>query len=599
MNHVIQHFMWGYQPHFRIHIELIAESVLKKLDERFQPEVFLVGILREEKQNRYPACVEPETESWIESEEFNNVLELAASFRTDYVEAQLFHSHPIAQQREDEALFRRSIRDAILDIITHHIAKPQNVIFFASLPEMVNGYLVSVVFSIQEDVFNSHYQLYSDVINIHEYRQVHVSRSLIDAAISELLINATEGLLKPDPGLGIGNREADEIIRAAGRRLAWETAFRVDPDAIEGIYDFFNSCNKISSLKYEQADGRGKLVLAREDHKSIQTWIAFDDNIKLNDYRRSRKLLELVSHGSALHINSHRIFGLVDENVNLDDGEDVEDLFEVRFLGHHHWELSYKGHVLMGVKFGEPYLPKIIGYESKLLQDLPRLFPEITNNTCNILVSLVQQAEKERHGTLLLISSEAALESKRLRNQATPIKITLLTPELLSHLTGIDGAVLIDPNGHCHAIGVILDGLATSQGNPSRGARFNSAVRYVESAFERGISSLAVIVSEDGGVDFFPNLRPRIKRLLIDRALDELASISKELNISFRRYNRLYDWLRLHRFYLLQEDCNKINLLIQEIERRLVEADPTGIRIIRETFLSHPDMEPSFYYESE
>jgi hypothetical protein len=106
--------------------------------------------------------------------------------------------------------------------------------------------------------------------------------------------------------------------------------------------------------------------------------------------------------------------------------------------------------------------------------------------------------------------------------------------------------------------------------------------------------------SGDGGVDFFPNLRPRIKRALIDRALDELLGISKESNISFRRrYNRLYDWLRLHRFYLLKEDCIKINLLIQEIERRLTEANPMAIRIVRETFESHPAMEPSFYYELE
>jgi len=159
MSHVIKHFMWGYQSHFRAHSEFIAKSVLKKLDERFDPEVFLVGILRKEKQNRYSACVEPENECWIESEEFNNVLELATGFKSGYIESQLFQSHPIAQQRENEALFQRSIRDAILKVINNHCTKPQNAIFFASLPEMVDGFLVSVVLSIQEDILNSHYHL--------------------------------------------------------------------------------------------------------------------------------------------------------------------------------------------------------------------------------------------------------------------------------------------------------------------------------------------------------------------------------------------------------------------------------------------------------
>lgn len=101
----------------------------------------------------------------------------------------------------------------------------------------------------------------------------------------------------------------------------------------------------------------------------------------------------------------------------------------------------------------------------------------------------------------MVISAEAAAELTRLKNQATPIEPCVLTPKLLGHLTGIDGAVLVGTDGFCHAIGVILDGQATSKGDPGRGARFNSAIRYVESAKGRGISTMATVVSEDGGVD--------------------------------------------------------------------------------------------------
>lgn len=76
----------------------------------------------------------------------------------------------------------------------------------------------------------------------------------------------------------------------------------------------------------------------------------------------------------------------------------------------------------MSVSFGQPYLPKLSGYESKLRQDLPRLFPGISAPATELLVSLVRQAGRERHGTLMVISTEAALESERLKNQATPIE---------------------------------------------------------------------------------------------------------------------------------------------------------------------------------
>jgi len=59
--------------------------------------------------------------------------------------------------------------------------------------------------------------------------------------------------------------------------------------------------------------------------------------------------------------------------------------------------------------------------------------------------------------------------------------------------------VLPDPQGYCYSIGVILDGKASAgHGNSTRGARYNSAIRYVESS---DFPTLVVVVSEDGMVD--------------------------------------------------------------------------------------------------
>jgi len=142
MKFTIEHYMWGYQRHYRTHVKVAAEHVLNPLDEGLNPDVFLVGILQENRVGRHPTCVEPEEDYWIESEAFNGAKALAVSFRTQYVEGQMLQFHPVAQQRSDEALDRRSIRDAILQIIDLQPSKPVNRSFFASVPVLVEGYLV-------------------------------------------------------------------------------------------------------------------------------------------------------------------------------------------------------------------------------------------------------------------------------------------------------------------------------------------------------------------------------------------------------------------------------------------------------------------------
>jgi hypothetical protein len=51
---------------------------------------------------------------------------------------------------------------------------------------------------------------------------------------------------------------------------------------------------------------------------------------------------------------------------------------------------------------------------------------------------------------------------------------------------------------------VILDGRASGRGDGTRGARYNSALRYIESS---AYPCLAVVVSEDGMVDVLTSVR--------------------------------------------------------------------------------------------
>ena len=62
------------------------------------------------------------------------------------------------------------------------------------------------------------------------------------------------------------------------------------------------------------------------------------------------------------------------------------------------------------------------------------------------------------------------------------------------NVTSIDGAtLLISRKGICYSIGVILDGKATNKGKSERGARYNSAVRYVENNKKKCVAVIILL----------------------------------------------------------------------------------------------------------
>ena len=63
---------------------------------------------------------------------------------------------------------------------------------------------------------------------------------------------------------------------------------------------------------------------------------------------------------------------------------------------------------------------------------MTQIFEGINDSATDLLLSLVKEAAKESHGTLLIISTAAAEEVKRLASQGTSITPCPMTPELLS-----------------------------------------------------------------------------------------------------------------------------------------------------------------------
>lgn len=118
---------------------------------------------------------------------------------------------------------------------------------------------------------------------------------------------------------------------------------------------------------------------------------------------------------------------------------------------------------------------------------------------------IIERMREQEHGAGMIITENAEEIAKELcieYNRGTVLIEALdLTnkenQEFLLGITSVDGMLLMDKTGRCHAFGVILDGKASLKANPARGSRYNSAVNYI---YDKE-GSCAVIVSEDKTVD--------------------------------------------------------------------------------------------------
>jgi hypothetical protein len=171
--------IWKYQRHFRAASKYFAERVFKALDQLFEPQLFLVGILADHNAERFAAGVEPERDFWIDAERFNGVLALAQSLIPTYPEAGIPQPHLLAQERQDKALLYRSIRDAVKKTIQSESAASASLRYFVSPPTKLEDYLVCTVLGLQDNVISGYYELKRSAVQVHKHRDAEVAVSLI------------------------------------------------------------------------------------------------------------------------------------------------------------------------------------------------------------------------------------------------------------------------------------------------------------------------------------------------------------------------------------------------------------------------------------
>ncbi len=488
-------YIWPHQQRYREAAQHIAQALFDALDDDLLPYVQLLALPADPAANLPILQVPADNEAELPTAAFTNAVARGLTSQPSYRPTVTLMS----ESDMSPGLLRlryetRNILDAVQEVL-HELdeAGPATYQHFAAWPVRIQEYLVFTLLRVRRKPLRSY-----PALQPHRFytNGRPLANSLLVAALYRFNEECVKSLTEPEPGAGFlfRPRETDELLRAAGRSLLDTPAHALGADP--GVAQLFTTLNTISSLRYEGAEGVGRLLLAQRGHPNVAEVFALTCPTELSDYRAVRKLLEMTSHDVHLLADGEKVYALGRHVGHYEASR--EDLFDIHFVTHYAWEFAHAGQVLLRSRYGLPTLPRPRLNRVRFKRDLKRTFPEVNAERSLLLWEVVLEASRQPKGTLLVITTEALAEADRLKLQCTLIEPVPLTPLITQLITSIDGAVLLDPQGYCYSIGVILDGKASGHGTSTRGARFNSAVRYVESS---PYPCLVVVVSEDGMVD--------------------------------------------------------------------------------------------------
>jgi hypothetical protein len=276
----------------------------------------------------------------------------------------------------------------------------------------------------------------------------------------------------------------DHIIDEMNVVLGWDTQIRVYPtlDTVLGI----------SKTREEGAWPRGEMIFVeRRSLAELNMPVRFPERERPRNenFKHVRKLLlaveqserKLVSDGSS-------IIGIA--------GCRLPDFFiQADFRGSHGCLGLSSGPVCSfsdGSFRSSTHQAKLVQLEEALLgSDLDR---SDGNSLFKIVAAIVHRAQIEKHGCALVVDLNR--EPVKLSGQKLECSLDLQRAELLDlaySLSKLDGALHIGADLHLHGFGCLMDGHAIAGEDRSRGARYNSALRFT--AENRHI--LVVVVSAD------------------------------------------------------------------------------------------------------
>lgn len=248
---------------------------------------------------------------------------------------------------------------------------------------------------------------------------------------------------------------------------------------------------QISNYEYEGNVCKGKIVFTDMRHNIVR----FRENISISNanVKRIRKLLEMAQGATCLiaSLSGNEIIG-------IGELRDYRDSYLLEYLEANTWRLSYKEKCILQYTHGQYKIPKNEIDKDLFLEKCKNYFKDYDGGIFNVVVA----AAKQSHGAMIVITEKAKEETEKIVKDKKgtaiyEVNLTKQSEAMSIAICSIDGAVMIDPQGMCTGVGLILANPDAGKGNPLRGARYNSAVNYVNNHK----NSIAVVISEDGMVD--------------------------------------------------------------------------------------------------
>ena len=289
------------------------------------------------------------------------------------------------------------------------------------------------------------------------------------------------------------------------KKINYNELFRRASARDHFLYFYQDDFNALSAMKYENEINRGSIISIRmyrddifeEVSKNYDVSLRLANEIKVapENYKKIRKLLEMTQDGLSLLMNDQgEVFAIGKMRKEYDC-----EFYKVCFTNFLEWKFYKNEEEYLRFNNMLPSFPERgTGIQKK---DIELLMITFGKRRLNKLKMIIECATKQKHGTMVVFTEDANEEVERLEASALPIIPTKLLSKQIEAVTSIDGALICDEEGVCHAIGTILDGRASNSADSSRGARYNSAIRYRDMRKNDKKKTFIVIVSEDGYID--------------------------------------------------------------------------------------------------
>ena len=279
--------------------------------------------------------------------------------------------------------------------------------------------------------------------------------------------------------------------------------------------------NELSALFYEGSSNESRVYFRKDGIITVEkldTLGREEREFYPKKLRMIRKLMEISKRDKVFLYaetddsqGTERFF--VTELVKDIKTNESQGLY-IKFMGFMHWRVVIDEKEAVGYCQGKY---EINYTEEKQLYDenIDLLGKYSVSIDTKMLKNLVQILKKQKHGTAVIIGDNSIInEADRLCEKNRGVKVSSLIKydkdnqkwddDTLLSITSIDGALMMEWDGRCLAIGVIVDGKTTIKGDVGRGARYNSIVNYIEQKNPTD-HYIGIIVSEDGMVNIISN----------------------------------------------------------------------------------------------